>query len=692
VSDKRRRFFIDGDPWLEPFRAVVERREHYYGTVKYQLEQAGGLLQNISQGHHYYGITRGENNGENGWWYREWAPGAYALFMVGDFNGWNRQSHPMQRDDFGVWSIFLPDAEYKDRFTHESRYKVHVVSQTGAMDRIPAYARRVLQETDSPGYAARHWNPHPTHIFQHPSPAIPQGEGLRIYEAHVGMAQEEGKVGTYDEFTRNIIPRIKALGYNAIQLMGILEHPYYASFGYQVSSFYAPSSRFGTPDQLKTLIDTAHANGLIVLLDLVHSHAVKNTDEGLNLFDGTPHQYFHDGLRGIHSAWDSKLFDYSKTEVLRFLLSNVRYWLEDFRFDGFRFDGVTSMLYHHHGLGDDLFRVESYFGGDVDDESLVYLKLANEVAHTVNPQAITVAEDVSGMPGLARPIDEGGIGFDFRLSMGIPDFWFTLLEKKRDEDWGLGDIYNALLNRRRDEKHVAYVESHDQALVGDKTLAFWLMDKSMYSHMANDQQSYVIDRGMSLHKMIRLLTFALGGEGYLNFMGNEFGHPEWIDFPRAGNNDSYHHARRQWSLVDNGFLRYQKLNRFDQAMQRLDSCFHLLTDPLIEQLLLHEDTRQIVFRRGPLVFVANFHGDESYQGLRIPLPEASDYRIVLDTDREVFGGANRCDPETPYIWQDVPLYGRVQSAMIYLPSRSMQVLAPVRLEREMERYRETGRG
>jgi 1,4-alpha-glucan branching enzyme len=665
----------DRDPWLEPYRDVIGRRNLYYGDLRHQIENQGGLLGPISEGHRYFGINVGYKEGERGFWYREWAPGARRVNLVGEFNGWDRERHPATRDEYGVWRLFLPWSEVGQTLVHESRYKVYVESEIGGMDRIPAYAKRVLQESDQ-SFAARLWMPDRGHEFLNPRPTLPQRQGLRIYEAHVGIAQEEGKVGSYDEFRLNVLPRIAALGYDAIQLMAIQEHPFYGSYGYQVSSFFAPSSRFGTPDQLRTLIDAAHGYGLLVLLDLVHSHAVKNTAEGLNLFDGTQHQYFHDGAKGVHPLWDSMLFDYSKPEVRRFLLSNVRYWLEDFQFDGFRFDGVTSMLYLNHGVGSTFGSMDEYFSPNVDDEALTYLKLANDVARACLPGAVTVAEDVSGMPGIARTTGEGGVGFDYRLNMGVADYWIKLLKEKKDEDWRLGEIYGCLLNRRHDEKHIGYVESHDQALVGDKTIAFWLMDAEMYSGMANDRQSLVIDRGIALHKMIRLITFTLAGEGYLNFMGNEFGHPEWIDMPRAGNHDSYHYARRQWSLVDNGFLRYAKLNAFDKAMQALDIEFGVLTDPLIEQLALHEDTRQLVYRRGPLVFVFNFHATESYQELRVPVPDRSDYRLVLTTDSSQFGGFSRIDEALPYIWQDVPMYGRNQSIQIYLPCRTAMVFAP----------------
>ena len=510
--------------------------------------------------------------------------------------------------------------------------------------------------------------------FEHRSP-VP-ATALRIYESHVGMASEHGRVGTYDEFTRDVLPRIRRLGYNAVQLMAVMEHPYYGSFGYHVSNLFAVSSRSGTPEELKHLIDTAHGLGIVVLLDVVHSHAIKNTQEGLAYFDGTDHQYFHTGGRGEHSAWDSKLYDYSKFEVQRLLLSNLRFWLDEYRFDGFRFDGVTSMLYYHHGLGHGFSTYDDYFGGDVDGDAVTYLQLANQMVHQLCPAATTIAEDVSGMPGLARPVADGGLGFDYRLAMGVPDYWIKLLKEQQDDDWKMDEIFLTLMNRRHGERHVGYAESHDQAMVGDKTLAFQLMDAAMYTHMAKDAHSDVVDRGIALHKLIRLVTFSLAGEAYLNFMGNEFGHPEWIDFPREGNGWSYHHARRQWSLADNGSLRYEQLQAWDVAMQQLDEQHRLLADPFIEKLITHEDDKILAYRRGPLVFAFNFHPTQSFDGYRIPVPDAADYRPVLNSDDWQFGGQGRSANDVTYAKQ-YGYGGRAQSVQLYLPSRTVQVIAPV---------------
>ncbi len=666
---------IDADPWLEPHADALRHRHDHYRHTLARITDGGDLLGPISLGHQYFGFNRGEHEGKPGLWYREWAPSAKSLSLVGDFNQWDRAAHPLTPDPFGTWHIFIPDGQGLD---HLTRVKVHVVDAHGqARDRIPAYIKRVVQDESTHAYAGQLWQPPQPYPLKHPRPTL--HAGLRIYEAHVGMALEEPRVGTFDEFRRHVLPRIADAGYNAIQLMAIAEHPYYGSFGYHVSNFFAVSSRFGTPDELRRLIDEAHGLGVVVLMDLIHSHSVKNVDEGLNHFDGTPYQYFHDGPRGEHPAWDSLLFDYSKHEVLRFLLSNVRYWIEDIGFDGFRFDGITSMMYLDHGLGKPFTCYDDYFDDNVDRDAVAYLQLANSLAHAVDPDTLTIAEDVSGMVGLAAPVDAGGLGFDYRLAMGVPDYWIKLLKEKPDEQWNMNEIYHTLLNRRFGEKHVGYCESHDQALVGDKTLAFWLMDQEMYWHMNRDSRSVVIDRGVALHKLIRLVTFSLAGEAYLNFIGNEFGHPEWVDFPREGNGFSFQHARRQWSLVDNPELRYRDLAAFDKAMLAVDERFHVLEDPLIEQLAVHEQDKLLVFRRGPLVFVFNFHPGLSLPGQRIPVPDPTDYRLILDADHERFGGQQRVAADMTYPRQDVPMYGRAQSIELYIPARTAQVLAPTAL-------------
>lgn len=656
---------LDYNPQLQPYAGEIDQRVRRWRQVKHSLLSGGGTLSQFANGHLYFGIHRQEH----GWVYREWAPAAQQLWLMGDFNGWNRTSHPLARVGNGVWELLLPK---DDALWSGCKVKTLVQAGNQVTEHIPLYARRVVQDPDNFQWCAEVWDedtPFPWTPFQ-PDPSAP----LFLYEAHVGMAQEEGKVGSYREFADRTLPWIRASGYNAVQLMAVMEHPYYASFGYQVSNFFAPSSRFGTPDDFKYLVDRAHQLGLRVVLDLVHSHAVRNVAEGIHLFDGTVWQFFHDGPRGDHPAWGTKLFDYGKHEVLHFLLSNLKYWLSEYHLDGFRFDGVTSMLYRDHGLGQPFDRDSRYFSHNVDTDAVVYLQLANELIREVNPTAVTLAEDVSGMPGIGLPILQGGLGFDYRLGMGLPDLWDHVLKAQRDEDWNLEEIWSSMCLRRPGEKTVAYVECHDQSIVGDQAMMFRLAGASMYTDMRVDCHSLIIDRATALHKLLRLLTAAAGGDAYLNFMGNEFGHPEWIDFPREGNGNSFHYCRRQWSLVHSPDLKYRFLAAFDRAMLaviREGDVYHQWMPDLKS---LDRDRHVLAFERNDLLFAFNFHPTASYAGYLIPVSHGRDYELILSSDDHAFGGQGRVS-HIPYS-TFVP--GKEGSFLrLYLPARTALVLRPV---------------
>lgn len=664
---KRKFRLVQADPWLEPSAQDIEDR---YNRFKERLENISKDFRSLSQfadGHKYFGINYDENKG--GWTYREWAPQASALFLTGDFNNWEKFTHPLEKNEYGIWEIFLDEAGYKDTFVHGSKVKVIVDSPRGIQYRIPAYIRRAVQDDDTKNFTGQVWIPGD---FDWDGDTFSPAsiDELFIYECHVGMAQEKEGIGTYAEFTGNVLPRIKKAGYNAIQLMAIQEHPYYGSFGYHVSNFFAPSSRFGTPEELKGLIREAHDMGIAVILDIVHSHTVKNTVEGINEFDGSDSQYFHSGTLGDHPEWDSKLFDYGKTEVLRFLCSNLKYWIEEFHFDGFRFDGVGSMMYFHHGL-EVIDSREKYFNQGVEWNAISYLQLANTLVKEIKPGAVTIAEDVTGMPGLTFPVEDGGLGFDFRLGMGIPDYWIRLLKEYRDEDWNIHEMWHVLNDRLPHVKTVAYAESHDQALVGDKTVAFWLMDKEMYWHMHVDDPDLTIERGIALHKMIRLFTIALGGQAYMNFMGNEFGHPEWIDFPREGNNWSYKYARRQWSLSDDPNLKYRFLGEFDREMIRIIKENKVMSSLFANQLNMDEANKTLVFERNNLVFLFNFHTHNSTPDYRFRVPRAGEYMVILNSDDKKFGGHGRIDTSMPYTTANE---GGTEFLRIYNTNRTALVL------------------
>ncbi len=659
---------VKKDTWLEPVANEVFERYERYKNRLLEIDSNYGSILKFADAYNYFGFNFDSKT--KTWIYREWAPKANALFLCGDFNGWDPASHPLKRIGNGIWEIKINANEYEGSLVHGSKYKVLVHSNTGSHYRIPAYVRRVVQDEDTKDFSAQIWYPGKFN-WEGDNFEVKQIKDLLIYEAHIGMAQETESVGTYKEFTEKVLPRIKSAGYNAIQLMAIAEHPYYGSFGYHVSNFFAPSSRFGTPEELKELIKQAHKMGIAVIMDIVHSHTVKNINEGLNMFDGSDNQYFHPGERGEHPSWDSKLFNYGKTEVLQFLLSNLKYWMREFHFDGFRFDGVGSIMYWHHGY-DMPFDREKYFNKGVEFDAIVYLQLANKLIHQIKSNAISIAEDVTGMPGLCNPIHEGGIGFDYRLGMGIPDYWIKILKEKKDEAWNVEEMYYVMLDRKFDTKTIAYSESHDQALVGDKTIAFRLMDKEMYFNMRVSDQNPVIDRGMALHKMIRLFTISLGGEAYLNFMGNEFGHPEWIDFPREGNNWSYYYARRQWSLVESVQLKYQYMGKWDQAMLNLISHFGILSSDYPQLLISDDWHKTVAFKRGDLIFVFNFHINMSVPDYEFYVPEAGCYEIVLNSDNRAFGGFARIDESKVYhsVFNEEENINRLK---IYNTNRTVQV-------------------
>ena len=685
---------IQSDPYLRPFANAIEGRYNY--AIAQEKKLTGGKkLSEWANGYLYFGLHKIEGSKSSKvskfqggqWVLREWAPNATAIYMIGDFNNWQKdEAYRLQLTENGVWEITLEE----DMLKHEQLYKLLVEWQGGSGERIPSYANRVVQDEVTKLFAAQVWSVAPVEGSKGSKSfkgfkRRKADDPLFIYECHIGMSSEEEKVNSYEEFRRDVLPRIAKLGYNCLQIMAIQEHPYYGSFGYHVSNFFAVSSRCGTPEELKRLIDDAHAYGMDVIMDLVHSHAVKNELEGLGNFDGTPYQYFHDGARREHPAWDSLCFNYGKDEVLHFLLSNCKYWMDVYGFDGFRFDGVTSMIYKSHGLGEDFVDYSCYYNLNQDGDAICYLTLANKLIHEVKKNAITIAEEMSGMPGLASPIKDGGIGFDYRLAMGIPDFWIKYIKEVRDEDWKAGHIFYEMTNRRQDEKTISYAESHDQALVGDKTIIFRLCDADMYWHFEHGHATYMVDRGLALHKMIRLITASTINGGYLNFMGNEFGHPEWIDFPRQGNGWSHKYARRQWSLVDNERYFFSDLNKFDEAMVHLlkgnlapvkdKYGVHL---PWVEKLWDNEGDQVVAYQRGNLVFVFNWNGVKSFDGYGIPVAEGK-YKVVLNTDAEEYAGFGLSDDSVEHFTSpDEGYLGKGKGWLqLYLPARSAVVLQKV---------------
>ncbi|MBQ0096616.1 MAG: alpha amylase C-terminal domain-containing protein [Bacteroidales bacterium] len=653
------RMIYESDPWLEPWKSIIDSRHRNIQFRLNSLADASGHLSGRMNNHLYYGLHRTDN----GWVFREYAPNASKIFLLGDFNNWKRNpSWELHACGNGDWEIRIPDGF----LSHGQLYKLFIEWPGGGGERIPSYVTRCIQDAETKLFCAQVWNPSEPYSWKNGGPG-PRRNPL-VYECHIGMSSDQEKVATFEEFRENVLPRVKKLGYDTLQIMALQEHPYYGSFGYQVSNFFALSSRFGTPEEFKRLVDEAHGMGIAVIMDIVHSHSVDNELEGLGMFDGREDLYFHFGPAGRHPAWGSRCFDYGKNETCCFLLSNLKFWMEEYHLDGFRFDGVTSMIYWDHGLGKDFGNYELYFNSNVDESALGYLVLANVLVHELNPDAITIAEDVSGLAGLAAPFAAGGIGFDFRMSMGVADHWIKWIKERDDWDWSMGEIWYELTRKREDESTISYAECHDQAMVGDKTIIFRLLDALMYDSMSLGSQNILVDRGIALHKMIRLLTLATAGDGYLNFMGNEFGHPEWIDFPREGNGWSFKYARRQWQLVDNPDLRYAGLNAWDAAMINLAGAEGFLSEKPSE-LCANEGDKVLVVCRKNCIFAFNFNPSESFVDYGFEAPSGN-YAVVLDSDRKEFGGFSRVDDEVEHLVVD----GRLK---LYLPSRCVVVLKKI---------------
>ncbi len=650
---------VNEDPFLKPFREALQKRMERAALREIQLTGGEFSLDDMANAYLYYGLHKTNN----GWIFREKAPNAREIYIYGDFTNWKiRPDFALKSIGNGDWEIELPDFVIKNKML----YKLWIVWQSGADERIPAYAQRVVQDDTTKLFCAQVWDTKP-YIWKYSSPQKPSHP--LIYEAHIGMSSEEAKISSYHEFQETVLPRIKELGYNTIQLMAIQEHPYYGSFGYQVSSFFAPSSRFGTPEELMELIDTAHKLNIAVILDVIHSHSVKNVIEGIGMLDGSDNLYTLHGEKGTHEIWDSRCFDYGKDETLLFLLSNLKYWLSKYHFDGFRFDGVTSMCYFDHGIGVDFVNYSQYFDNNINYDAINYLTMANKLVREINPNCLTVAEDVSGMPGMAYPIEKGGIGFDYRMSMGIADFWINSFKNYKDEDFSVGEVFFKMTDKRPEEKTISYVECHDQALVGDKTLIFRMLDKDMYYNMSIFTPNLNVDRGIALHKMVRLVTLTCASGGYLNFMGNEFGHPEWIDFPREGNGWSCEHAKRQWHLADDNTLKYSGLNKFDKDMIHIVKSCDLLSKKT-QLICANEGDKVLAYARNNYIIIFNFHHSKSYTDYAINC-NSGEYKIILNSDNTKYNGFGNIDESTIYYSSKFENSYRI---LLYLPARTALIL------------------
>ncbi|KAH9622869.1 hypothetical protein KSS87_007872 [Heliosperma pusillum] len=454
--------------------------------------------------------------------------------------------------------------KYTPCLPHGSKYRVYFNTPDGPLERVPAWATYVLPDEEGNQSCAVHWDPSPefTHKWKNNSPKAPKS--LRIYECHIGISGSDPKVSSFLEFSEKVLPYIKDLGYNAIQLFGVVEHKDYFTAGYRVTNFYAVSSRYGTPEDFKRLVDEAHGLGLLVFLDIVHSYSAADEMVGLSLFDGTNDCYFHTGKRGHHKYWGTRIFKYGDVDVLQFLLSNLTWWIEQYHIDGFQFHSIPSMIYTHNGFATFTGDLEEYCNQYVDRDALMYLILANDILHALHPNIITIAEDATLYPGLCEPSSQGGLGFDYYVNLAAPEMWLSLLENVPDNEWSMSKIVTTLMgNKAYTNKMLLYAENHNQSISGGRSLAEILLGAEIDSNLSTSS----LLRGSSLHK--------------------------GVEFPTSNNNFSYELASRRWDLLSDQGV-HQELFHFDQDMMKLDKAGKVLSRCLPNVHHVNDDTMIIL--------------------------------------------------------------------------------------------------
>ncbi|KAI8557559.1 hypothetical protein RHMOL_Rhmol04G0020000 [Rhododendron molle] len=524
--------------------------------------------------------------------------------------------------------------KYMPAIPHGSKYRVYFNTSDGPLERVPAWAPYVVPDADGNQAFAVHWEPPPeyTYKWKHKHPEVPKS--LRIYECHVGISGLEPKIASFNDFTEKVLPYVKEAGYNVIQLIGLVEHKDYFTIGYRVTNLYAVSSRYGTPDDFKRLVDEAHGLGLLVFLDIVHSYSAADEMVGLSLFDGSNDCFFHTGKRGHHKFWGTRMFKYGDVDVLHFLLSNLNWWVVEYHIDGLQFHSLASMIYTHNGFASLSGDMEEYCNQYVDKDALMYLILANEILHALHPKIITIAEDATLYPGLCEPTSQGGLGFDYFVNLSASEMWSSLLGNVPDCDWNMSKIVSTLIgNKHSADKMLLYAENHNQSISGGCSFGEILLGEPR--EHASDRKASIL-RGSSLHKMIRLISFTIGGHAYLNFMGNEFGHPK--------------------------------------DMMNVDEKERILSRGLPNIHHVNDTTMVISYLRGPLLFIFNFHPTTSYERYSVGVEEAGEYQVILNSDEKRYGGQALIEQDQ-YIRKTVSkrMDGLRNCLEVPLPNRSAQL-------------------
>lgn len=593
-----------------------------------------------------------------------WAPAAQAVHLTGDFCHWQDGQLPMQRLADGYWWLFVPDAEpgqlYKFLITdcHGTR-REKSDPQARAMELAPGNASRIVT-SGAFRWRDAGWRRRRARVDV-------AAEPMSIYELHAGSWRRhpDGRWYSYRELADALVPYLVALGYSHVEFMPLAEHPFTGSWGYQVVGLFAPTARFGTPDELKYLIDRCHRAGIAVLLDWVPAHFPRD-EHGLVWFDGNALYEHPDPRRGEHPDWGTLIYDYGKAEVCDFLISNALYWLKEFHFDGLRIDAVASMLYLDYSRGPGQW-LPNCRGGNEHDEAIAFFQRLHAVLRAECPEAITIAEESTAWPGVTRPVEQGGLGFDFKWNMGWMHDSLRYLGKEPIHRRYHHDDIRFGLTYAFSERFVLAL-SHDEVVHGKGSL----LNKcpgDAWQQLATLRAFYG-------------LQFAHPGKKLL-FMGGEFGQRrEWN-----------HDAELEWPLLQqtlhNGVQDWvQALNH---SYRQIPALWQRDTDPHGFEWLEADADAISVYAfvrwdndgRAPLIALMNFTPVVRH-GYRLGVPavhETRAWREILNSDTNAYGGSGITN-DVPLQVQPVPAHGRPQSIVLELPPLATIWLQPQAMAHE----------
>ena len=598
-----------------------------------------------------------DENGTEGYLFRVWAPNAPLVSIIGDFNNWDANATPMNKLEGGIWEAFVPGLERYDAY----QYAVHKAdgSFVGKADPYafhaatrPNVSSKIYGLDTGYQWGDQNW-------MEYRSKQVPYTSPMNIYECHLGSWRRtgEGEFLSYRDTASYLVPYVKEMGFTHVELLPVTEHPLDASWGYQCTGYFAATSRFGTPDDLKYLIDQLHQAGIGVIMDWVPAHFPRDAF-GLYNFDGTPTYEYADPRKGEHADWGTNVFDYGRNEVRSFLFSSAMFWLEEYHMDGLRVDAVSSMLYLDYGRQDGAW-MPNVNGGHENLEAIEFLQKLNTAIFSRHPDVLMIAEESTAWPKVTYPVSDGGLGFNFKWNMGwMNDICHYIKMDPYFRQFNHRDITFSLM--------YAFSENYILPLSHDEVVH---MKGSFFGKMPGDNP-------MKFAGVRAFYTYMMTHPGKkLTFMGAELG--QW--------NEWHFEYSLDWHLLQ--YEPHRQTQTFFKAMNAL----YLEQPALWEQdnswqgfqWLCADDNNAntVAFLRWdkagkPLIVVCNF-SPEHRKGYRVGAPFGGTWAPILNTDSAEFGGQGLGDT-APIKTEKVPCHDQQQSMVIDLPPMSAMIYRCIR--------------